>query len=66
MSLDLFELQAFPNHEQPKATIDNYFDTQSSWVDIKNIVLKTIYLKKSRLVVLVGYLKRQIKILEKK
>lgn len=66
MSLDLFELQAFPNHEQQKDTIDNYFDTQSLWVDIKNIALKIIYPKKSLLVGLVDYLKQQIKILEKK
>ena len=46
MGLDLFELQAFPNHEQQKDTIDNYFDTQLLWVDIKNIALKIIYPKK--------------------
>ena len=40
MSLDLFELQAFPNHEQQKDTIDNYFDTQLLWVDIKKYCAK--------------------------
>lgn len=35
MSLDLFTVQTFPNHEQQKDIIENYFDTQSLWIDIK-------------------------------
>ena len=40
MSLDLFAIQSFPNHEEQKEIIDNYFNVQLLWLDIKEYCAK--------------------------
>ena len=40
MSLDLFAIQSFPNQEEQKEIIDNYFNVQLLWLDIKEYCAK--------------------------